>query len=660
MSMTEDYKPTAQTADNDRRDGGKRVDDGQHDVVRGEDDPLAELIRIVKEEDPFADILADVRRKEPQAAQPAPPPAAAEMVAPQAGLPEYKEPVFAAPPRRAPQPVSPQQAAGTPPARTVRAVRPTIKQPQRPVDPQPQPPGRSFAELARQTAAAVEPFERPPAAAPVRPPAPEAVAAPPRRLADAPAAAQRPDEPVLNEPPPLDPVDLERALRDFRNVPADALRAHDGWDLPPDGSPIGFAHHEAPIYPAAGVSASNAPDNEGYTPVDPYDDPAFGAFDDEVYDGGPQQHQLSAAHIAAADLDAPKRRRGTFVAVGVLLGLAILGGGFAFVFNSGDSTPQGVPPVIKAETKPVKVIPLEQPAKVAAKQQPLVYEVVSGESTQRPARIVSREEEAVDLSKIQAKENARLNDNGASPATAQPVRTVTVTPLAPVAAPPGETNSGLAPAPRRVRTLTVRPDGSIVPDTTASVQTAARPAVAAPVLAAQPQQPAAAAVPTPAVRPVAPAAAPTRVASANSTTVQPVRPVSNAPLALNPFAGGQTRSAAPASAAPVRQTVARATPAAIAPATAVSSDANAGNGDFVVQLAARKSEEQATGAYNELRAKYGALLGRYQPLIQRADLAERGVYYRVRVGPMSTADAANELCSQLKSAGLNDCLVRRR
>ena len=45
---------------------------------------------------------------------------------------------------------------------------------------------------------------------------------------------------------------------------------------------------------------------------------------------------------------------------------------------------------------------------------------------------------------------------------------------------------------------------------------------------------------------------------------------------------------------------------------------------------------------------YPNILGRYQPNIQRADLGDRGVYYRVRVGPFAGGDA-QRLCDDLKA-----------
>ena len=118
--------------------------------------------------------------------------------------------------------------------------------------------------------------------------------------------------------------------------------------------------------------------------------------------------------------------------------------------------------------------------------------------------------------------------------------------------------------------------------------------------------------------------------------------------------------AAPDRSAPAAAPAPEPAPAPRAVASASPAPAASPSGQYVVQLAARKNEEQAQSAYDALKAKYGNLLGRYQPLIQRADLGDRGVYYRVRVGPMASAESAGELCTQLKAAGLTDCLVRQR
>jgi cell division septation protein DedD len=99
--------------------------------------------------------------------------------------------------------------------------------------------------------------------------------------------------------------------------------------------------------------------------------------------------------------------------------------------------------------------------------------------------------------------------------------------------------------------------------------------------------------------------------------------------------------------------VARAEPA---PAPATSS----ASGDYVVQTAAFRSEEEARDEYRKLRDKHGGLIASYGPLIQKADLGSRGVYYRLRLGPIDSKGAASSLCDSLLAAGEKDCLVRRQ
>jgi hypothetical protein len=46
------------------------------------------------------------------------------------------------------------------------------------------------------------------------------------------------------------------------------------------------------------------------------------------------------------------------------------------------------------------------------------------------------------------------------------------------------------------------------------------------------------------------------------------------------------------------------------------------------------------------------------PIIWRADLGQRGVYYRATVGPFATAEQAQQMCLSLKAAG-GQCAVQR-
>ena len=58
------------------------------------------------------------------------------------------------------------------------------------------------------------------------------------------------------------------------------------------------------------------------------------------------------------------------------------------------------------------------------------------------------------------------------------------------------------------------------------------------------------------------------------------------------------------------------------------------------------------------RANSRAVLGSHSPSIKRADLGEKGVYYRAMVGPFGTSEEASQFCGNLKSAG-GQCVVQR-
>jgi hypothetical protein len=87
--------------------------------------------------------------------------------------------------------------------------------------------------------------------------------------------------------------------------------------------------------------------------------------------------------------------------------------------------------------------------------------------------------------------------------------------------------------------------------------------------------------------------------------------------------------------------------------------ASGGNGGgFLVQVSSQRSEETALTTFRELQRRYPGILGDRAPDIQRADLGDRGVYFRVRVG-YPTRDAAIDMCENLKAAG-GDCILATR
>ncbi len=83
------------------------------------------------------------------------------------------------------------------------------------------------------------------------------------------------------------------------------------------------------------------------------------------------------------------------------------------------------------------------------------------------------------------------------------------------------------------------------------------------------------------------------------------------------------------------------------------------DGRFVIQIAAFRDQVQAAAGFARLRTAHPDLMAGLTPDVERADLGERGIYYRLRVGAFESKDAAAALCTRLKGRG-QDCLVKER
>jgi hypothetical protein len=69
-----------------------------------------------------------------------------------------------------------------------------------------------------------------------------------------------------------------------------------------------------------------------------------------------------------------------------------------------------------------------------------------------------------------------------------------------------------------------------------------------------------------------------------------------------------------------------------------------------VQLAAFPNEQAAHAAWASLRAKSPALLGRLRPEFDHVDLGSKGVWVRIKAGPLTSAEDAHKVCA---AAGVN-------
>jgi hypothetical protein len=357
-------------------------------------------------------------------------------------------------------------------------------------------------------------------------------------------------------------------------------------------------------------------------PVDPsrYDDALYGQLEagleeslrDPAYaEDGYAYHD--DYHDGAGD--PVQKRRGGMATVATVLALAVLGTGAAFAYRTYVGSPRsGEPPIIRADTSPTKIMPT--PADGNAK---VPDRLTAGDGTEK---LVPREEAPVDINDRSGPRMVfpPLNQNANPPSVAS------VTPSGP---PQASTGNGTLPSnePRRIKTLSIRgdqPDGTAVPVTP--------PSPSAPK-------------PAPAERAAAPAAAPQPSPSASVTAN--ANASANAPLSLSPQ-GGQ-----PSAAAEPRTRVATNTPTQIAP-----SSGGGGSGGYLVQVSSQRNEADAQASYRVLQGKFPTVLGSRAPLIRRADLGDKGVYYRAMVGPFGSSDEASQFCGGLKTAG-GQCVVQR-
>lgn len=360
--------------------------------------------------------------------------------------------------------------------------------------------------------------------------------------AEAIAAAEPEPEPVYNSRP--------HPLHRMRNQPHE--EPEDFYPAPPPPSPSRPIAAEQPYDDTPYQPQEAAYDPHGLQPA--YDDGY--AYPDEYAD------QEEIAH------EKP-RRTGALVAAAVLA-LAVVGTGGAFAYKTYISSPRsGEPPVITADTSPIKVVP---PTTDATNK--LIQDRIGATSGEN---IVSREEKPVDV-RDPTKAGAR---NPFPPPVLPPSAGASVTEPARSALPGGD-------EPRKIRTFVVKGDQADVAPTPTAKQ--------APKMT--------------------PPTTPPRTTSGTS--------ISSGPMSLAPQASSTTA---------------------------------AGSG-YVVQLSSQRSESDAQASYRALQGKFPAVLGSRSPLIKRADLGEKGIFYRAAVGPFPTPEEAAQICGSLKTAG-GQCVVQR-
>lgn len=438
---------------------------------------------------------------------------------------------------------------------------------------------------------------------------------------------------------------------------------------------------EAPVAPAAPAAFAvandyDADDLPGSRPVSQAEE-----FPDELnYD--PELEEAMAIPGLAEREAAQPRRRGMMIA-GLVGAVVVLGGLGALAFSFGGKGGSEAPVIVKADNSPIKVKPENPGGTVVPNQDNKVYDAVAkGVGTAKPAepvqqKLVNTAEQPVDLASKEPPQSRVVdlspNDNDAAasadkadtpnaalPGVAQAAAPESAQPAAPAPksedriaqvlqqdADNGASNDVVAVAPRKVKTMMVKPDGSLVPRED--------PAPAAPKVAAtEPSDPAPQHV------------APASDGQQTGTVASDTDPTDAA--ALKPAkVAKKTEAKAQSADTPAKVPVAPARPSdqpvdivgEVKPdqVASIDSAAAASGGSWSMQIASQPTVESAQSTYQDLQRRYGSVLSGRTANIVKAEVAGKGTFYRVRVPAQSRNDAI-ALCTSYKAAGGN-CFVSR-
>jgi hypothetical protein len=114
----------------------------------------------------------------------------------------------------------------------------------------------------------------------------------------------------------------------------------------------------------------------------------------------------------------------------------------------------------------------------------------------------------------------------------------------------------------------------------------------------------------------------------------------------------------PAAAPPVAAAPAPPPPQAAAPKPPPKPAETAVADGVRVQLASLRTPEEARDEWARLKRENPDLLGKLTAVAVRADMGDKGIYYRIEAGPLPTKAAAGTLCGALKQRDLGCQLVR--
>jgi len=461
-------------------------------------------------------------------------------------------------------------------------------------------------------------------------------------------------EPPMDDAPPA--ASGGRFRDAFDDDDFDGGRVHGFDDEPDDGynrQPVAGFGSEPPARPVRSPydpePDMHRRDPAGY-PAD-FDDDQY--YDWDKYEQQPAPQSLRPAQapgVPDEDMDAdffadeedfdgedyePERSGGRIKLIAaVLTGAVVVGGGLAFFYkttmsNSGDGS--GAPALISADTTPVKEEPDAPGGRDFPNQDKRVYDRLPGYASGGGSQQAS----------------ADASSSGSSGAVPGIVTTGTLEERIENALKTqgGDTSSAssgaqVSPdAPRSVQTLTFGPDGS-----QQDAQTRTRS-----VRAPQTQE--------------APEAVPNAGIVVTTNPSQARSQQSAGVVTTGQSVGGEEQTSGSNASASGSGSSNNASETQLAslsePTQPQVTEQPSATGGFFVQIGARNDRDAAISAFQTLQQRYAPIIGELSPSVRKADLGDKGVWYRLLIGPVASKGEADGICEQLKGAGMKGCFSRK-
>ncbi len=430
-------------------------------------------------------------------------------------------------------------------------------------------------------------------------------------------------------------------------------------------SPEGQNYQDATTPPAVENFTNGNPVVAGETvsesPFGPYSEPDvdIAAFEQDLADqfdtNGLDEPLVAVPEVPQYNENAEGGSRGKGVVVGVV-GLAAVVAVGVFGWNYFTAEPAGKDAkIILASSEPIKIKPKDPGGTKIPNQDQVVFKEVNGET------------------------NLKTNQERLTSGTEAPIRVVTTDSVPPVvqplpvnnsSAPAAKSAARIAPddtalvrteqaviSPRRVRTVVVRPDGTIVSANSAKkaepiVTKTTKIETSATTMAMETTAATGTPVETPVVTALPPVVKPLKATRKIDVVAVPPNNTS----AVNET-GASTSASARSNNTPTVSVVKTKPVKKKVQKPRQVQTASVASGSYVMQISSQRSAEAAQSSYNRLSRRFPGILGGKGVDIRRFNIKDKGIFYRVRV-PVGSKSAAINLCTRYKSAG-GSCFVTR-